>query len=685
MTAGEIVAEVMLRIERRVGRATSRALDKPGSTYITDENLSRALKGDTLYKVAASIRERREPSLTAGLADLSGTARTLSQFFPDSVKEAVAEASLVLSHRITIFDSEFNLGPVIDWHADPATQVKWPFDHFTRMNVQVEPGSDARRVWELNRLHHFTTLGRAFALTGDERYAEEFLIQLASWYEDNPPRFGVNWMVAMEAAIRAINLIAALQLFRGSKLLSDDAIKLILKTLLSHGRFIRSNLEYSNRAPSNHYLSDLIGLFATGLCAPELDEAREWVAFSAPRLLFELERQVYPDGVSYEGSVGYHRLVLEIFTLFFALCRANRIEVPGRYWHRLEAMFDFAQSYIKPDGTAPIIGDSDDGRLLCFKAREPRDHSYLMSIAAVLLEQEKYKQSSRLDQEAVWWFGAEGREAFESLPAHGEEPRSRAFPDAQIFIERSGPLYSIIDCGDHGTLGRGSHAHSDALSLELFAYGHTFLRDPGTYVYSASERWRNLFRSTAYHNTVRIDRRDISSITEGHLFALGPNIKPVINDWQSSTDRDLLDAEHHAYSGEAGGLVHRRAVIFEKQRGFWIIRDTFSGDGRHLFEFFFNFDSGLEVRLEDNLRASARGEHATLAVIVVSRHQFEAEVAPRWISPSYGVREPSSAIIYRLNRSAPLENITLLIPYQIGDDAKVEMIAREFEERYSQD
>lgn len=685
MTAGEIIAEVMLRIKRRVGRATSRALDKPGATYISDEGLSRALRGGTFYAVAASIRKRREPTLTSGLADLSGTARALALFFPDSVKQTVAEADLVLSHRITVFNSEFDLGPIIDWHTDPATQVKWPFDHFTRMPVQAEEDSDVRRVWELNRLHQFTTLGRAFALTGDERYAEEFLIQLASWYEENPPRFGVNWMVAMEAAIRAVNLVASLQLFRGSKLLSDDAIKLILKTLLAHGRFIRGNLEYSNRAPSNHYLSDLIGLFAIGLCAPELDEAREWVAYSAPRLLFELERQVYPDGVSYEGSVGYHRFVLEIFTLFFALCRANRIEVPGRYWQRLEAMFDFAQSYIKPDGTAPIIGDSDDGRLLKFKSREPRDHSYLMSIAAVLLEQEKYKRSSRLDEEAVWWFGTEGREAFESLPDSPEEPDSRAFPDAQIFIQRHGPLYSIIDCGDHGTLGRGSHAHSDALSLELFAYGHTFLRDPGTFVYTASERWRNLFRSTAYHNTVRVDRRDISLITEGQMFALGPNIKPVINAWQTSPDRDLLDAEHHSYLSEQGGIVHRRAVIFEKRRGFWIIRDTFSGGGSHLFELFFNFDSGLEVRLEDSLRASARGQRGALAVIPVSRHPLEAEVVPRWISPSYGVREPSSAIIYRLNGNAPFENITLLVPYQAGDERRVETTAREFEAQHSQD
>src|SRR6185437_15446336 len=115
------------------------------------------------------------------------------------------------------------------------------------------------------------------------RYPEEFLLQLAAWYEDNPPRFGANWTVAMEAAIRAVNIIAALEMFRGSPHLTDEAIELILKTLLAHGSFIRNNLELSYRSSSNHYLSDLIGLFVIGMTMPELRESRGWVSYSARR------------------------------------------------------------------------------------------------------------------------------------------------------------------------------------------------------------------------------------------------------------------------------------------------------------------------------------------------------------------------------------------------------------------
>jgi hypothetical protein len=443
---------------------------------------------------------------------------------------------------------------------------------------------------------------------------------------------------------------------------------LILKMLLAHGRFIRSNLEFSYRSASNHYLSNLIGLFVIGMTMPELEESRAWVKLSTPRLLKEMDRQVLADGVDYEGATGYHRLVLEMFALFFSLSYANGLDIPGEYWERLEAMFDFARAYQKPDATAPIIGDSDDGRLIKFKERPAWDHSYLNSIAAILLESEAFKQSSRLDEEAIWWFGEEGREAFESLPVNESELLSQAFPQAQIFIQRADSLYAIIDCGDHGARGYGSHAHSDALSFEAFAFGRTFLRDPGTFVYTASNRWRNLFRSTASHNTVRIDGEEISQFNRDQLFALGPNVQPRVNRWESTAERDTLDAEHHAYTTLREPVVHRRIITLDKREGYWIVEDIFTGEGAHEFEFFFNFDVGLDVKIENDQRVIASDERAALAILPVSNHSFETKIVNRWVSPSYGTRLRSSGIIYRLHATVPFENVMLIVPYKPGDE-----------------
>jgi hypothetical protein len=675
MTPQEVAAESLLRARRRTSRAIYRASDDPFKTYVSDKELRRSLGGKSLESVASRLRERREGRLTPGLSDLSGTVETIKRFSPGSIEEARHEADAIIKHQIRLFGHTYAMKPQIDWHIDPRTGAGWPLEHFTRILLRRGHGSDVRRVWELNRLHHLTALGRAYALTGDERYTEEFLFQLASWYEQNPPRFGVNWTVAMEAAIRAVNIISAFEMFRASPHMTDEAIELTLKVLLAHGRFIHSNLEFSYRSSSNHYLANLIGLFAIGMTMPELGNSGAWTEFGAARLLEEMDRQVMADGVDYEGSTGYHRFALEIFALFFSLSHASGLELPGEYWERLEAMFNFVRAYLKPDRTAPLIGDSDDGRLIRFKERPASDHSYLIDIAAILLESETFKSSSRLDEEAIWWFGEQGREAFESLPVNESEAGSQAFPQAQIFIQRTASHYAIIDCGDHGARGYGSHAHSDALSLEAFALGRTFLRDPGTFVYTASSRWRNQFRSTAYHNTVRIDGRDISHIDEEQLFALGANVQPRVIRWETTPERDTLEAEHHGYASLPEPVVHRRVITLDKREGYWIIEDSFTGGGSHEFEFFFNFDVGLDVMSESDKRARASDGSVALRVVPVSNNSFDLKIATRWVSPSYGTRMRSSGIIYRLYAEVPFENTTLLIPYKLGDEERVERLA----------
>lgn len=665
MTPREIAAEALLRTRRTVSRAMSRITDDPASTYVSGDRLARSVEGSSVAEIAERIRARRSVHLTPGLATLDSTAAALREMFPTSIERSRLEAEAILNHQIAVFGRACDAGRPIDWHRDPYSGFRWPLAHYTRVPVILGHGGDVRVVWELNRLQHLTTLGRAYALTGDERYTEEFLLQLASWQEANPPRFGPNWLNAMEAAIRAINIIAALEMFAGSRHITDAVIELVIKMLIAHGRFIRANLEFTHRLSSNHFLSDLIGLFAIGMTLPELAQSREWVSFSIEQLLIEMERQVLADGVDYEGSIAYHRFVLEIFALFFSINREAGVEIPRHYWEYLSAMFDFARYYLKADGTAPRIGDSDDGRLISFKSRPPDDHSYLMSIAAVLLNDEKFKLSRDIDEEAIWWFGSTAREDFEGLPRN-EQPGSKAFPESQIIIQRHEQLYAIIDCGDHGARGRGSHAHSDALSIEVFAHGRTFLRDPGTFVYTGSARWRNLFRSTAYHNTVRIDGEDISEINPTQLFLLGPNVRPRVISWESNDERDVLDAEHHGYQRLASPVTHRRVVTFDKRECYWIIEDSFTGEGRHRFEFFFNFDAGLEVTLGDDNRAIARDQKTSLTIVPTINQTLDAKIEPRWVSPAYGTRLNSSAIIYSLTSEVPV-NVSFQLLFSSGD------------------
>ena len=136
-------------------------------------------------------------------------------------------------------------------------------------------GSDVRVLWELNRLGHFLTLARAYSSTKDERYAAEFFAQLQSWIEQNPYGRGPNWNCAMEVALRAINLLAAFEVFRHSPNLDAASLRSFLQLLQQHGNYIQRNLEFSYIATSNHYLSDVVGLTWLGLMLPELRDAED--------------------------------------------------------------------------------------------------------------------------------------------------------------------------------------------------------------------------------------------------------------------------------------------------------------------------------------------------------------------------------------------------------------------------
>src|SRR6185369_2328545 len=199
-------------------------------------------------------------------------------------------------------------------------------------------GSDARVLWELNRLGQLITLGRAYAVTNDEQFSAEVFRQLTSWRLQNPVARGVNWNCAMEVALRAINLLAVFPLILPAPQLTEDTLSELLMVLNQHGAHIRRNLEYSHIATSNHYMCDVAGLLWLGVMLPELQDAREWREFGLRELLNEVDKQILADGADAESSTGYHRLKLELLLYSFVLCRENGIEIAEKYWKKLRAM-----------------------------------------------------------------------------------------------------------------------------------------------------------------------------------------------------------------------------------------------------------------------------------------------------------------------------------------------------------
>ena len=85
-----------------------------------------------------------------------------------------------------------------------------------------------------------------------------------------------------------------------------------------------------------------------------------------------MDKQILADGADSESSTGYHRLKLELLLYSLILCRQNGIEIEQKYWQKLSAMAEYTRAYLRPDGRAPLIGDSDSGQILPIVKRDGR-------------------------------------------------------------------------------------------------------------------------------------------------------------------------------------------------------------------------------------------------------------------------------------------------------------------------
>ncbi|MDT5295314.1 MAG: hypothetical protein QOJ76_2194 [Acidobacteriota bacterium] len=694
-------------------------------------------------ELSAHFRERATPHFFAGFDAAEGEgfdATEVARF--DAVENEggrgrlaeksgglIEDARAVVEHRLPLLGyGTRELGATVDWLREPVSGVRWPLEYHGDVVLARGDGSDVRVLWELNRLGHLLTLGRAFAATSDEAWAEEFFAQVDSWRAQNPVGFGPNWACAMEVALRAMNLLAAFRLLRRSRALNEERLSTLLALLDAHGRHIRRNLEFSYIANGNHYLSDVAGLVWLGVCLPELRAAEGWRAFGLRELMRELDAQVLPDGADCEASTGYHRFVTELFLYSFILCRANGIRVAERHRQRLRSMLEYVRAYLRPDGRAPLVGDTDGGQVLPLVRRGADDHAYLLAVGAALFHEPRFKILEDAPEEIFWLLGPEGVRVYAELETAGTQPAtpaaiSAAFERAGTCVLREGDLYLLLTASGAGLGGRGAHGHNDALSLEVSACGVNFLADPGTYVYTSDTRARQLFRSTGYHSTVEVDGTEQNTTFEDAPFFIGDEARPRLLSFASGDERDTASAEHHGYERlPAGPVTHRRAVMFDKRERYWLVEDSLTGAGSHDFRFIFHAAPGHEVRIlngpgaeirdnssvgirdisaveihegsavENHERSAVEIRHGSAVEIVDGATGARLVVASlegsdalegvtleaRLSSREYGSKVETVAAVWTLRASAPACARWLLLPVCAGEDAsaRLELLTR---------
>jgi len=577
-----------------------------------------------------------------------------------------AEAREVMENKFeTLGSGLVSLGETIDWQRDFKSGKRWDLKPPFLLNLaDLGNPSDVKVPWELSRFHQVWWLGKAYWLTNDERYAQKFASLVEDWIDNNPVGLGVNWAVAMEVAFRATNWIAGYYFFCDSKTISNGFWIKFFKSLYVHGVFIEHHLEISWRN-DNHFLSDIVGLIVLGIFFRDTRFGKDWLSWGVKTLETEMNAQVSADGIDYEKSTSYQRLVIELFYTATILCERNKIHFSPAFLKRLENMFEFILHYTRPDGSIPLFGDADDGRLFRFILHDDiNDHRHVLSIGALLFNRPDFKNAAgKFYQDSLWLYGGEGFEKHQMLRADATEIQSRSFPAGGFYIMRNNQIHLMADVGDIGMGGMGGHGHNDTLSFEYWVNGEPLIVDSGTYAYTFDVAARQEMRGTRSHNTIVVDNKEIAKFV-GLWMIRNDSTKPRVTEWTTSQTSDVLEAAHYAYNFLSSPVIHKRRFVLEKKEQKLEIFDFLDGSGKHRIQSYLHFDPHVSLRVEGAQQATATGRYGEYH-ISVSAGTFS--ICDTWFSRTYGMRQKNQTLVLNLSTAVPAEIRMVISPKRLSE------------------
>lgn len=564
----------------------------------------------------------------------------------------------------------------IDWHCDPKTGRRWPLrcSHFIDIRNATAVG-EVDYIWRINRCQHLIPLAQLSYLHDDRHLASLVLDRLENWIDSNPYCTGVNWTSPMEAAIRCISWTIILAYLAHTDYLPDGILSKIISSMRLQADFAyRHRSRYSSA--NNHLIVELTGLITTSLLLRGHNKAETWLRNGLRHLSREVEKQVFPDGVSREQSTHYHGLVLDCLLWISILTERARIQIPDALVRKTEVMCEFIASIMDSGGHVPQIGDSDDGHLLWLAdLSEVNNFRSQLATAAVIFGRSDFRALARdFDQKSFWLLGSGGLRQFNALRRPTSELESRSFPDGGYYVLRAGKARHerllLFDCGPIGYPSTAAHGHADALSVCLSLEGHPTLIDPGTYTYLEFPQWRDFFRSTACHNTVMINQSNQSQI--GGPYVWIKKARARCHTWYASPLFDYVEGSHDGYLQRPHKAGHRRRILFIKP-DYWIIEDCLNATNPVEAEVLFHFSAG-------KTSLSSSNTHYTYQFIPCSDKPGLQVVLPAypgvhvqslrgsdssmqgWISPSYGRKVPSSVLSVSTLARSRFRLLYLLIP-----------------------
>lgn len=429
------------------------------------------------------------------------------------------------------------------------------FNYGKDINWKYWPVQDNELRWQLHRHKWFTPMGKAYRVSGDEKYAKEWAAQYIDWIKKNPlvsidkkeyeltsdevlkgdvENMRFAWR-PLEVSNRLQDQTTQFQLFLPSPSFTPEFLTEFLVNYYKHAVHILNN--YSDQG--NHLLFEAQRIIYAGTFFPEFKDATAWRQSGIGILNREIKVQVYDDGGQFELDPHYHLASINIFckALYIADMNGFRNDFPQSYMDTVENMIMFYLNICFPDYTNPCFSDA--------KLTTKREMV------------KNYKEWSKLfpKNKAILYFASEGKKG--ELPAY----LSKGFLKSGFFVFRNSwgedATQMVVKAGPKAFW----HCQPDNGTFEMWFNGKNLFPDSGSYVYAGSKEVneeRNWFRQTAVHNTLTMNNKNLDQT----------NSKTLL--WQPEGNIQTLVTENPSYKN----LTHRRSIFFVNNTYFVIVDEA---------------------------------------------------------------------------------------------------------------
>lgn len=538
-------------------------------------------------------------------------AKYIKETYPSAVAKTLQTADAVLKHNFLFRD---------DWDME---KTNIPYQFKGAIEWKAIPNGDEEWCYMLNRHKFWIDLGKAYLLTGDEKYAKGFVTQVTHWIDNNPLEDSLkkySWR-RIEAGIRCENWIKSFEYFKNSKSITPEFLSKFLMSLYQHGIYLNSSFSEFSQT-SNWGVLEFQGLFNLALFLDDFKIAPQWQADALTKLNTCINLQILEDGSQWEQSPMYHNEVFHCFMNVILLAQRRDITLPESIVEKTLSMAYANVKWQKPNYHQPLLGDSDD-----------TDLRGLLTLATSLFNDSVLKSRAyyKLDYETLFLIGMENNGIYEKII-----PKNPDF--LSVFQQSSGDFFMRSSWDEDAAytsfnlkkLGCG-HGHDNLLHFTLFANYKDYLIDGGRYSYVDNE-WREFFKNNKSHNTLGVDDLTNSIYKDSWINSFEASSQGIYT--KSTTNYDYAEAENTAYKRLQDPVSIKRRMLYLKPN-IWLIFDSFSANGAHTYSQYFNFPNDSLQVYEGRITTTYNEDNLRIQPV----NNVKIKLEDSWWSPEYNLKK----------------------------------------------